>query len=169
MEVCVCTLKLNWSNHLILMSPIRTIIQVSVMILYLCPSEKLKGNPLQARKKETDTRKQVNKREIEKKSARLLVCCWQQGWGFKYWGHCYLLLLLINTIVCLPFTQLTDVLIWVFLLSSAISNETRTPDTLSISELQRPFLTEETRKHHTNHTRGEREQESESDRERKKK
>jgi len=39
--------------------------------------------------------------------------------------------------------QLTDVLIWVFFLSSTVSNETQTPDPLSISELQRPLLTEE--------------------------
>lgn len=34
--------------------------------------------------------------------------------GCKHRGQCYLLLPVINAIVCLPFTQLADVLIWLF-------------------------------------------------------
>lgn len=46
----------------------------------------------------------------------LLSRCWYKDsvGGCKHRGQCDLLLPVINTIVCLPFTQLADVLIWLF-------------------------------------------------------
>lgn len=75
-----------------------------------------------------------------------------RGGGVNTVGLCYLLLPLINTIVCLLLIQLTDVLILVFLLSSAVSNETRTPDTLHLQTPETSYLTEMKRKHHSSHT-----------------
>lgn len=73
--------------------------------------------------------------------------------GCKHRGQCYLLLPVINTIVCLPFTQLADVFDLAVSLSSLVSNETWTSDTLY---LQGPPLMEKTR-NITQTTRRERE------------
>lgn len=85
----------------------------------------------------------------------LLVWCWCEGWvgGCKHRGQCYLLLPVINTIVCLPFTQLADVLIWLFYFypSSVMRREppihSSSPGTTSDREKE---------KHHTDHAPGER-------------
>lgn len=67
-----------------------------------------------SRRKETNWHVNKQTKEGIKKCSIYLFSVDNRGGGYKYRGHCYLLLPLINSIVCLPFTQLTDVLIWMF-------------------------------------------------------